>query len=290
MSATFDTWIKRSVITTPEGAPLRVYHGTSRQMPHMGKLTHFGTSTAAINRVFQLHGDEDGTKNIFSGFLNITNPMRVPDCWQNSPIGAGGECLFHFVDHVFTRKEICWILSPLHSAHEKSWSLNVRAGTLPPKLPLINLPIIKAFTMIQPEVIQAGMTDDEVVSQFRQKCRGPEYAIKEADFYYSFGAEGAFKMMAHDMRQQLATYRFVLLAQHKGYDGLVYTNTEEGGTSYVTFSPKQIWLDDEHFTFVNPDEGLAHFARKKTPAELGRPYKSGQSFGSNNQPPAPNLR
>lgn len=87
-------WIGGSAVTNPDGTPMVVYHGTTTDVSSFKEGTHFGTATAANERLLEKVGlDETGqpvagkteTPNIVPVYLKIENPVRMPDLGEWTP-------------------------------------------------------------------------------------------------------------------------------------------------------------------------------------------------------------
>jgi hypothetical protein len=78
----FQTWFAGSKVNTTMG-PLATYHGSAANIRKFRPMSHFGTYTAATDRLTHL-SNSDG--NIICAYLRITNPVIFTDKgWHHTP-------------------------------------------------------------------------------------------------------------------------------------------------------------------------------------------------------------
>jgi hypothetical protein len=80
----FPSWFRVSKVTESSGQPLQVFHSTDREYSSFKRLSHFGTSRAANDRLDQTRGQrpkaDDGTPEgemVHPVYLSIQNPLDV---------------------------------------------------------------------------------------------------------------------------------------------------------------------------------------------------------------------
>lgn len=74
----FQAWFQGSTLTTPQGSPLVVYHGTRLKFSvfHQGdEGIHVGSRKAATDRL----NATGGKKILMPLYVRLRNPLRVPD-------------------------------------------------------------------------------------------------------------------------------------------------------------------------------------------------------------------
>lgn len=73
----FRRWFGNSKVVDATGKPLRMYHGTTEQFNQFHPWSHFGSSTAANQRLnFR---DTHGNEHIIPVYLRIEHPLKVTD-------------------------------------------------------------------------------------------------------------------------------------------------------------------------------------------------------------------